>query len=103
MIILNYYAPAYQTDSNICKFINKKWMNPHVTDIHIQQKKSPHQHSETWTPKSTYTSCYYRYMSVYTCISITDKFHTIIKKKKISVWPQPLLLALSGQLLTEHS
>lgn len=39
MIILYYYAPAYQTDSNICKFINKKWMNPHVTDVHIQQKK----------------------------------------------------------------
>lgn len=62
--------------------------------------KSPYQHPETWTPASTYTSCHYK--SVYTWISITDKFHTIIKKK-ISVWPQPLLLALSGQLLTEHS
>lgn len=79
MIILNYYAPAYQTDSNICKFINKKWMNQHVIDVHNQPEKSPHRHSETWTPKSTYTLCYYK--SVYTCISITDKFHTLIKKK----------------------
>lgn len=38
MIIPNYYAPAYQTDSNICKFINKKWMNQHVIDVHNQSE-----------------------------------------------------------------
>lgn len=35
----------------ICKFITEKWMNPHVIDVHNQPKKSPHQHSETWTWK----------------------------------------------------
>lgn len=54
-------------------------MNQHGIDVHNQPEKSPHPHSETWTPKSTYTLCYYK--SVYTCISITDKFHTLIKKK----------------------
>lgn len=53
-------------------------MNQHVIDVHNQPEKSPYQHPETWTPASTYTLCYYK--SVY--ISITDKFHTIIKQKK---------------------
>lgn len=36
MIIPNYYAPAYQTDPNIRKFITVKWMNQHVIDVHNQ-------------------------------------------------------------------
>lgn len=59
--------------------IKNGWI--HMLLMYIFNKKSPYQHPETWTPASTYTLCYYK--SVYTCISITDKFHTIIKKKSV--------------------